>query len=632
MKRFFKTFVALSISALMLMSCASAATTAYHYPEAKLVIVSGTTDKADVRKPVTLSLEDSYGSLYTAQMRAYNSEFEFRIPVELIYELSEYTLKLNINGKYSEESLTVGDKFTVNTSWNAVEKELTIFGVSVYKGYTTDEVSVSVVDTKDGDNEVYSDVVEANSLFAYSISVPFDDLGLGFSIYEITVSTPKDSETITFNYTNIDGIIDSTKEESNTAEDIQNILVNNKAILDMSTWTAVDGSEIDELSVDVFEILMTEIQDIDNTDQLKLAINKAVFVDHINKAISGEDVLDIVDNYSGTFFDIEKITAYDPLYKSYKNVKDKCEALDGLAGYGLEAFADVEKAFNDTIILYGINSAKQWSNIQKVALDYKTYLGFDGELSQDVCVELFNDKESKEFEDIDSFVETAKGYIEDEEDEEDEEEVNNKKNNRPSYPSTKVTNNNAPIVVTPIEQPVIFDDIADVAWANYEITELYKKGIINGVADKKFDPNAPVTREQFVKMLMLAFNITENGKENATFTDVDFREWFAPYVKLAASNGIVTGKGDGSFGVGEAITRQDAATLIYRLITVAEGEEISGLAFADEAAIADYAKEAVTYLSGKNVINGVGNGNFEPMSVCTRAQAAKIIYQVLAVK
>lgn len=186
MKRFFKTIVALSLSALMIMSCASAATTAYHYPEARLVIVSGTTDSASIRKPVTLSLEDSYGTIYTAQKRAYDGKFEFRIPVELIYELNEYTLKLNVNGNYSEETITLGDKFTVDTSWNAVTKTLTISGVSVYRGYTTDEVAVTIKDLNSDSEVVYESSCYADDRFDYSI--PVDFTSFDFSRYEVTVS------------------------------------------------------------------------------------------------------------------------------------------------------------------------------------------------------------------------------------------------------------------------------------------------------------------------------------------------------------------------------------------------------------------------------------------------------------
>ena len=96
---------------------------------------------------------------------------------------------------------------------------------------------------------------------------------------------------------------------------------------------------------------------------------------------------------------------------------------------------------------------------------------------------------------------------------------------------------------------------------------------------------------------MLAFNVNTNGDIKAEFKDVD--------------------------------QTQDAATLLYRLVKPQEAENVPDFGFGDKDNISKYALDAVNYLASKNVINGVGNGSFEPMSLCTRAQAAKIIYAVL---
>ena len=617
----------------MLSTCAQAAANVLCYPEAKLVVVSGTTEKADIRKPVTLSIIDGADcDVYNAQKRAYNGEFEFRVPFTLIDAVEDYTVKLNINGKYEELPLEKGDKFTADSSWNAVNKVLTISGLFVYKGYaTSDEVTVTVTDADANDEVVYTDSCAVNDRYEYQIEVDFTDFD--FSDYEISVTTKKDLLEIPFAYKDIDSIIAEIKEDGATAEFVQTTLVNDIKILDMVTWTAVDGSTIDELSEDVFAILLADIANVENTDDLKLALNKAVFTDALNKAVSGEEVLDIADTLCGTFFDIKKLIAY-PKYEAFSKANDKFKPLGDVAGATIKAYSEVEKAFNDSILLYAVNSSGNWSQIQELAFTYKDYLGLKEELNMDACTELFD---NKEYDTIELFAQKAQ-ELEAESDqengeEEEEEETPTRGPSGGGFSPSKIVNDNPPTVVAPQQMPVIFDDIANAAWAETAITELYKKGIVNGVADKKFDPNSPVTREQFVKMLMIAFNITENGEGNAEFSDVDYlRDWFASYVKLAATNGIVTGKGDGTFGVGEAITRQDAATLIYRLVTVAEGEEIATANFADASRISDYAKEAVNYLCAKNVINGVGNGNFEPTTICSRAQAAKIIYQVLAIK
>ena len=183
--------------------------------------------------------------------------------------------------------------------------------------------------------------------------------------------------------------------------------------------------------------------------------------------------------------------------------------------------------------------------------------------------------------------------------------------------------------------PDIFDDIDDVSWAKRAIVELAQLGIINGKTVNTFCPNDNITREEFVKLVVLAF-VPESSRTAADvrFDDVDDDAWYASYVKIAYNNNIIKGVGDNRFGTGENITRQDAATIVYNS-AISGGlmtkEELGDIAFEDAAYISDYAKEAVGALSQNRIINGVDGRNFAPLDYLTRAEAAKIIYGVYTV-
>ena len=91
--------------------------------------------------------------------------------------------------------------------------------------------------------------------------------------------------------------------------------------------------------------------------------------------------------------------------------------------------------------------------------------------------------------------------------------------------------------------------------------------------------------------------------------------------------GIVGGIGDGLFGTGRNITRQDMAVMIYKALTAkGVGLEAGALAFSDSAAVSDYAKDAVAALANAEIINGQGDNTFNPNGEATRAEAASIIY------
>lgn len=174
-----------------------------------------------------------------------------------------------------------------------------------------------------------------------------------------------------------------------------------------------------------------------------------------------------------------------------------------------------------------------------------------------------------------------------------------------------------------------FNDISNVSWAKNSILALANRGIIDGVSETEFNPDANITREQFIKIVMGAFNFNTSGRP-VTYSDVSDDEWYFPYISAATQNGLITGINDKEFGVGMPITRQDMAVILYRVITkleiIIKNEEEPQ--FADNDQISDYAKKAVASFSATGLINGVGDNSYNPRGNATRAQAAHLIYSI----
>ena len=164
-------------------------------------------------------------------------------------------------------------------------------------------------------------------------------------------------------------------------------------------------------------------------------------------------------------------------------------------------------------------------------------------------------------------------------------------------------------------------------WALNSVGTLVAKGVLGGYPDGTFKPENNVTRAEFAKMLATSLNI-QATTSISTYSDVDSNDWYAPYVLALSNRGIITGY-DGKFNPDGKITRQDAAVMTYRAIKSMLTSKGASVTFADEAKIADYAKEAVKELSSLKIINGY-NGNFDPNNNTTRAQAATIICNMLS--
>ncbi|MGN1098576.1 MAG: S-layer homology domain-containing protein [Clostridia bacterium] len=175
-------------------------------------------------------------------------------------------------------------------------------------------------------------------------------------------------------------------------------------------------------------------------------------------------------------------------------------------------------------------------------------------------------------------------------------------------------------------EEAIFNDIESVAWAKESINALAKDGVINGMSAGVFAPDENVTRAQFVKMIVEAFDFEVKGE--ASFADVSKEtDWFAEYVLIAANNGIVNGYGE-NFGPNDNISCQDAALIMKRVADM-KGIKLDEPA-AEENEAAEYAREAVALLKGNGIISE--EMGFSAAEKATRAQSAYLIYGVYKLK
>lgn len=177
----------------------------------------------------------------------------------------------------------------------------------------------------------------------------------------------------------------------------------------------------------------------------------------------------------------------------------------------------------------------------------------------------------------------------------------------------------------------LFDDVAYTDWYFASVEKLVVNKLINGYEDNTFRPENPITRAEFTKLIVgvadhLAMNL-DVVSSDGSFEDVAIDAWYCDYVAKASKAGLVMGN-EGKFSPDDKITRQDASVILYRLVSKVKaltGEKT----FTDDSAIADYAKEAVSALAEANIISGMGDGSFAPVSDLTRAQAAKLLSGIL---
>lgn len=198
--------------------------------------------------------------------------------------------------------------------------------------------------------------------------------------------------------------------------------------------------------------------------------------------------------------------------------------------------------------------------------------------------------------------------------------------------TTTPSNNDGTVNIIGGSAPV-FSDSKNVDWATEAIEYLGKNEIINGYEDGSFRPEADVTREEFVAMIIRAFGEID-AEATVDFKDANKDDWYYDALATAAKLEIVSGF-DGSFGVGETISREDMCTIACRAadkLKVYLSGAYGTIVFDDDAEISDYAKDSIKKLQNAGIVNGVGDNNFDPNGKVTRAMAAKVIYELTKLK
>lgn len=317
-----------------------------------------------------------------------------------------------------------------------------------------------------------------------------------------------------------------------------------------------------------------------------------------------------------------------PLYDFYKDMtqKQKENVFKRLMGNEYSDLTAFMESFDTAVFLQMVESEEFKNNITDLLNKYaeKYNVKLDGYSANKSAVN--NAVYGKYFKTADELSDAIKKAVK----ENTNTGVNSGSGSSSSSGSGSSGNGFYPIVKNPNKAEVvkteIFSDLGSVSWAKEAVEALYDLGVVNGRAEKIFDPNADVKREEFVKMLFLATK-QQYDDNDIEFTDVNKEAWYHPYIASGVKLGWIQGISETLFGVGSPLTRQDMAVLIERASGIES--EISQALFSDDNLISDYAKEAVYRLRNTGIVNGDNENRFNPKACATRAEAAKVIYEMI---
>ena len=179
-------------------------------------------------------------------------------------------------------------------------------------------------------------------------------------------------------------------------------------------------------------------------------------------------------------------------------------------------------------------------------------------------------------------------------------------------------------------EPSPFSDVSTSAYYYEAVKWAAENGITGGVGNSLFAPNQPCTRAQIVTFLWRAAG-SPVVNYLMPFTDVDEGAYYAEAVRWAASCGIVTGQTETTFGTDSVCTRAQAAAMIYRCAQ-AQGKGFTGawMFHLPFTDVPEWAYESVAWCYMNGVTTGVSETSFAPGNDCTRAQIVTFLWRAFS--
>jgi spore germination protein len=190
-------------------------------------------------------------------------------------------------------------------------------------------------------------------------------------------------------------------------------------------------------------------------------------------------------------------------------------------------------------------------------------------------------------------------------------------------------NAKATIHTSSSKQEITFRDIES-SYAKMQIVELHKKGIVQGTETGLYEPYKSITRAEFITMISRALHIDPLKTDIAAFHDVPKSAWEYPWVQAGTILGIVNGKSHDKFEPSAPVSRQEAATLLIRALKKEKQAHIS-LPFKDAQEITSWAISSVGEAQRMGLMNGY-KGVFRPADSLTRQEIAVIMDRLLSMQ
>ncbi len=176
-------------------------------------------------------------------------------------------------------------------------------------------------------------------------------------------------------------------------------------------------------------------------------------------------------------------------------------------------------------------------------------------------------------------------------------------------------------------------------WSAPLIAALEARGIVSGDGFGRFNPDAPLTRAEMAKLLVLATGDDQDAQllshYASRYSDIPAWHWARGYIETLAESAVTRGYPDGRFGPADTVTRAQMAAFLVRAANLAEQAQLYRLEpspYKDDADIPEWARGSVNAAFTYGLMAGSVDGTFRPLDPITRAEGGVAVLRLLEYK
>lgn len=170
-----------------------------------------------------------------------------------------------------------------------------------------------------------------------------------------------------------------------------------------------------------------------------------------------------------------------------------------------------------------------------------------------------------------------------------------------------------------------YKDLYNHIWSREAVEAISAQGISNALSPIAYEPAMNITRGEFAMYLVRTLKLASESSEN--FSDVEADAVYTKELAIGKALGILNGVGDNKFNPEAEISRQDMMTIIARGMGLTGDYNLSN--YSDAGLIADYALQSVKAMINAGLVKGNADGTINPEGKTTRAEAAVIMERIL---